>query len=69
MKIAIIIDIMKSFTSSSLPVRTEDNPALRVIIPYLWGASPHGLREKGGRRGLGQQESEAPSTGVAIIKP
>jgi hypothetical protein len=50
MKIAKIIDIMKSFTSSALPVRTEDNPALRVIIPTLWGASPHELRKKGGRQ-------------------
>ena len=61
MKIAIIIGIMKSFTSVPLPVKTGDNPALRVIIPTLWGASPHGLGKRVGRRGLVPQESAAPS--------
>ena len=41
MKIAKIIDIMKSFTSFSLPFQTYDIPALRVILPTLWGALPH----------------------------
>ena len=61
MKIAKIIDIMKSFTSFPLPVQTGDNPALRVILPTLWGASPHVLGKRVGRRGLGPQESAAPS--------
>jgi hypothetical protein len=55
MKIAIIIDIMKTFTSFSLPVRTADNPAPRIIIPYSWGASPHALGE---RVGLGRARAE-----------
>jgi hypothetical protein len=46
MKIAKIIDIMKSFTSFLLPFQTRDTPAPRVILPTLWGASPHLL---GGR--------------------
>jgi len=46
MKIAKIIDIMKFFTSSLFFVNKGDNPALRVIIPTLWGASPHVLGKK-----------------------
>jgi hypothetical protein len=46
MKIPKIIGIMKSFTSVPLNVQTGDNPALRVIIPTLWGASPHGLGKR-----------------------
>jgi hypothetical protein len=61
MKIAKIINIMKFITSSPLPVGTGDNPSLRVIIPTVWGASPHVLGKRVGRRGLGQQESAAPS--------
>ena len=51
MKIAKIIDIMKSFTSFPLSVKTGDNPALQVIIPTLWGASPHLLGEEFGVAG------------------
>jgi hypothetical protein len=61
MKIAIIIGIMKSFTSFRLPVKTGDNLGLRVIIPTLWGASPHGLGKRVGHRGLVPKESAAPS--------
>jgi hypothetical protein len=61
MKIAKIIDIMKTFTSSPFPVRTADNPALRGILPTLWGASPHGLKTRVERRELGPQEPAAPS--------
>lgn len=60
MKIPKIIDIMKIFTSSALLVKTGDNPVLRVIIPTLWGASPH-VREKAvGRCGLRWTESGRP---------
>ena len=43
MKIAKIIRIMKFFTSSLFFVKSGGNPAFRVIMPTLWGASPHGL--------------------------
>lgn len=46
MKIAIIIGIMKYFTSFPLPLQTYDIPALRVIIPTLWGALPHVLGKR-----------------------
>ena len=46
MKIAKIIGIMKTFTNFPLPFQAYDTPALRVILPTLWGASPHLL---GGR--------------------
>ena len=38
---------MKSFTSLPLPVQTDDIPALRVIPPTWWGASPHLLGGRG----------------------
>jgi hypothetical protein len=50
MKIAKIIDIMKLFTSSLLSVKTTGIPVLRVIIPYLWGTSPHVLGKNVGPR-------------------
>ena len=46
MKIAKIIDIMKFFTSFPHTAKSGSNPALRVIIPTLWGASPHGLGKR-----------------------
>ena len=47
MKIAKIINIMKFFTSCAVSGKIDHNPPLRVILPTLWGASPHGLGEKG----------------------
>ena len=51
MKITKIIGIMKAFTNLRLPFQTDDTPALRVILPTLWGASPHVLGDRVGRRG------------------
>ena len=48
MKIAKIISIMKTFTSYPLPRSSFPMLALRVILPSLWGASPHALGKKVG---------------------
>ena len=57
MKIAKIIGIMKTFTNFPLPFQTDDTPALRVILPTLWGASPHVLGGRAWRRGPLAKES------------
>jgi hypothetical protein len=46
MKLVKIIAIMKSFTSGPRRFQTQPIPAPRVIIPTLWGASPHLLGGK-----------------------
>ena len=57
MKITKIIGIMKTFTNFSLPFQADDTPAIRVILPTLWGTSPHVLGNRVGRGGLVPKES------------
>ena len=65
MKITKIIGIMKTFTNFSLSFQADDTPAPRVILPTLWGASPHLLGGRAWRRGpLAKESASRPGATV-----